>query len=107
MGRVQNAFYFVGTFLQIALSVTVGFVAERVSLAGGFAIIGCVYLFLSLNQITTERASLPDTVEACARHGVLDPLWRHKLGPDGRGDCATDSSEAALVKLASSATWTK
>jgi MFS family permease len=51
MGRVQNAFYFVGTFLQIALSVTVGSVAQKVSLAGGFAIIGGVYLVAFLSAI--------------------------------------------------------
>ncbi|HEV8303959.1 MAG TPA: sugar phosphate isomerase/epimerase family protein [Gemmatimonadales bacterium] len=39
---------------------------------------------LSLNQITTERASLADTVEACARHGVpYVALWRHKLAETG------------------------
>ena len=43
MGRVQNAFYFVGTFLQITLSVTVGWMAQKVSLAGGFALIGAMY----------------------------------------------------------------
>src|SRR5579864_2744629 len=36
MGRVQNAFYFVGLLLQIALSVSVGLVAQYISLAGGF-----------------------------------------------------------------------
>jgi hypothetical protein len=40
MGRVQNTLYFVGAFLQITLSVTVGWVAQKVSLAGGFALIG-------------------------------------------------------------------
>jgi MFS family permease len=44
MGRVQNAFYFVGLLLQIALSVSVGFVAQYISLAGGFAMIGSVYI---------------------------------------------------------------
>jgi sugar phosphate isomerase/epimerase len=39
---------------------------------------------LSLNQITTERASLGDAVEACARHGVpYVALWRHKLAETG------------------------
>jgi MFS family permease len=51
MGRVQNTFYFVGTFLQIALSVTVGSVAQKISLAGGFAIIGGVYLVAFLSAI--------------------------------------------------------
>ena len=32
MGRVQNAFYFCGTFLQLVLAVSVGAVAHRVSL---------------------------------------------------------------------------
>ncbi len=39
---------------------------------------------LSLNQITTERASLEATVEACARHGVpYIAVWRHKLAETG------------------------
>src|SRR6266567_2888744 len=43
MGRVQNAYYFVGTFLQIALALCVGAVAHRVSLVAAFAILACVY----------------------------------------------------------------
>ncbi len=39
---------------------------------------------LSLNQITTERASLGETVNACARHGVpYVAVWRHKLAEVG------------------------
>ena len=39
---------------------------------------------LSLNQITTERASLGETVDACARHGVpYVAVWRHKLAEVG------------------------
>ena len=39
---------------------------------------------LSLNQITAERASLKEAVEACARHGVpYIAVWRHKLGEPG------------------------
>src|SRR5579862_1355363 len=45
MGRVQNTFYFVGTFLQITLSVGVGWMAQKISLAGGFALIGSMYVF--------------------------------------------------------------
>ena len=43
MGRVQNAFYFAGTFLQLALAVGVGVVAHKVSLVAAFAILACVY----------------------------------------------------------------
>lgn len=43
MGRVQNTYYFAGTFLQIALALAVGAVAHNVSLVGGFAILACVY----------------------------------------------------------------
>ncbi len=43
MGRVQNTYYFFGTFLQIVLALSVGAVAHRVSLVGGFAILACVY----------------------------------------------------------------
>jgi MFS family permease len=43
MGRVQNAFYFAGTFLQLVLALAVGAVAHNVSLVAAFAILGCVY----------------------------------------------------------------
>lgn len=43
MGRVQNTFYFFGTLLQVTLSLVVGAVASRVSLAAGFGVIAAVY----------------------------------------------------------------
>ncbi len=43
MGRVQNAFYFAGTFLQLVLAIGVGLVAHKVSLVAAFAILACVY----------------------------------------------------------------
>ena len=43
MGRVQNTFYFGGTFLQLALALMVGAVAHKVSLVAAFAILACVY----------------------------------------------------------------
>jgi MFS family permease len=43
MGRVQNAFYFAGTFLQLVLAICVGTVAHNVSLVVAFAILACVY----------------------------------------------------------------
>jgi MFS family permease len=43
MGRVQNTFYFFGTFLQLVLAICVGTVAQKVSLVVAFAILGCVY----------------------------------------------------------------
>ncbi len=43
MGRVQNSFYFVGTFLQLVLAICVGAVAQKVSLVVAFGILGCVY----------------------------------------------------------------
>jgi len=43
MGRVQNAFYFFGTFLQLVLALAVGAVAHKVSLVVAFAILACVY----------------------------------------------------------------
>jgi len=39
---------------------------------------------LSFNQATAERASLPEVIEACARHGVPGiSIWRHKLTETG------------------------
>ena len=43
MGRVQNAFYFFGTFLQLVLAICVGAVAHKVSLVLAFAILASVY----------------------------------------------------------------
>jgi MFS family permease len=43
MGRVQNTYYFAGTFLQIALALCVGAVAHNISLVAAFAILACVY----------------------------------------------------------------
>jgi DHA3 family macrolide efflux protein-like MFS transporter len=43
MGRVQNAFNLLGTFLQLALALAVGATAHNVSLVAGFAIVACVY----------------------------------------------------------------
>jgi MFS family permease len=43
MGRVQNTFYFTGTFLQLVLAICVGTVAYKVSLVVAFAILGSVY----------------------------------------------------------------
>jgi len=40
---VQNTFYFFGTFLQVALGLTVGWIASRISLAAGFGAIAAVY----------------------------------------------------------------
>jgi sugar phosphate isomerase/epimerase len=39
---------------------------------------------LSFNQITSDRASLADVVDACARHGVpYVGVWRHKVAEIG------------------------
>ena len=43
MGRVQNSFNFAGTFLQVALALTVGAVAHKVSLVAAYSILACVY----------------------------------------------------------------
>ena len=52
---------------------------------------------LSLNQMTTERASLADTVEACARHGVpYIAVWRHKLAELGLGAAVRKIGDAGL-----------
>lgn len=37
----------------------------------------------SLNQITTDKYSLKETVDACARHGIpFIGTWRHKIAED-------------------------
>src|SRR5207302_3795730 len=66
MGRVQNTFYFAGTFLQIVLALLVGAVAHNISLAVGFAIIGLVYAaaFVSATwPVAAESASAVSAAE--------------------------------------------
>jgi sugar phosphate isomerase/epimerase len=47
---------------------------------------------LSLNQITTDKRDLRETVDACVRAGIeWIGLWRHKIGPDA-------AQSARLVK---------
>lgn len=67
MGRVQNAFYFAGTFLQLVLALAVGAVAHNVSLVAGFAILACVYGLSFAASIWPVAAS--ETVE---RVGAVD-----------------------------------
>jgi hypothetical protein len=59
MGRVQNAFNFVGTFLQLALALSVGAVAHKVSLVVAFAMLGCVYALSFAASIVPVPASEP------------------------------------------------
>jgi DHA3 family macrolide efflux protein-like MFS transporter len=43
MGRVQNAFFFAGTVLQIGLGYSVGLVAHKWSLSAAFFLVGATY----------------------------------------------------------------
>jgi len=60
MGRVQNTFYFAGTFLQVVLGLLVGAVAHRIRLSAGFAIIGLVYVlaFVSASWPVEKAAAV-------------------------------------------------
>jgi MFS family permease len=64
MGRVQNAFYFCGTFLQLVLAVSVGAVAHRVSLVLAFAILACVYAMSFLASSLPIEADIAKEVAA-------------------------------------------
>jgi MFS family permease len=64
MGRVQNAFYFAGTFLQLVLAICVGTVAQKVSLVVAFAILGCVYALSFVASSIPVRESVPDQMAA-------------------------------------------
>ncbi len=58
MGRVQNAFFFLGTLLQVIMGFAVGAVAHRVGLVSAFAIIASVYAIACLST-TVPVPSLP------------------------------------------------
>src|SRR3984885_14026053 len=60
MGRVQNTFYFFGTFLQLVLALAVGAVAHRISLVAAFAILACVY---GLSFVTASWPNRTDAAE--------------------------------------------
>lgn len=66
MGRVQNAFYFAGTTLQVILGLVVGAVAQF-NLVAGFAIIGMVYALALISAVwpaeAREASRQIDTVE--------------------------------------------
>lgn len=64
MGRVQNIFYFAGTALQIAVSVIVGWLAQKVSLPGGFAVIGSVYLVAFISAVWPVESETPALSDA-------------------------------------------
>ena len=62
MGRVQNAFYFFGTFLQLVLALAVGAVAHNVSLVAAFAILACVYALSFVASSWPVGATVPEEV---------------------------------------------
>lgn len=65
MGRVQNTFYFAGTFLQLVLAVSVGAVAHKVSLVAAFAILACVYgMAFVASSMPVEAANRVPTTTA-------------------------------------------
>ncbi len=64
MGRVQNAFYFAGTFLQLVLAVCVGTVAQKVSLVVAFAILGSVYALSFVAASWPVEVAIPEEVTA-------------------------------------------
>ncbi|MFY9911917.1 MAG: MFS transporter [Candidatus Sulfotelmatobacter sp.] len=64
MGRVQNAFYFFGTFLQLLLALAVGAVAQKVSLVAGFAIMATVYGLSFVAASWPVKSPTPEAVSA-------------------------------------------
>jgi MFS family permease len=64
MGRVQNAFYFAGTFLQLVLALGVGVVAHKVSLVLAFAILSCVYALSFVAASWPVKAAIAEEIAA-------------------------------------------
>ena len=64
MGRVQNAFYFTGTSLQLVLAIVVGTVAHKVSLVVAFAILGCVYALSFVASSLPVRDQIREEIAA-------------------------------------------
>ena len=66
MGRVQNTFYFFGTFLQLTLAIVVGAVAHKIGLVAAYAILACVY------GLSFVASSWPVTANVPAEEIVAD-----------------------------------
>jgi MFS family permease len=65
MGRVQNAFYFCGVWLQLVLGLSVGLVAHRYSLTLGYMVVGFTYaLAMILSGIPSKRKPRSENVTA-------------------------------------------
>ena len=64
MGRVQNAFYFTGTSLQLVLAIVVGTVAQKVSLVIAFAILGCIYALSFIASSLPVKDQLREEIAA-------------------------------------------
>jgi len=64
MGRVQNSFYFAGTFLQLVLALCVGAVAHKVSLVVAFGILASVYGLSFVTACWPVEAALAAEVTA-------------------------------------------
>jgi MFS family permease len=64
MRRVQNAFYFAGTSLQLMLAICVGAVAQKVSLVVAFSILGCVYGLSFIASSWPVPAEVPEQMAA-------------------------------------------
>ncbi len=67
MGRVQNAFYFAGTFLQLVFAICVGVVAQKVSLVLAFAILSCVYALSFVAASWPVKTTVAETEEVAAK----------------------------------------
>ena len=64
MGRVQNTFYFGGTFLQIVLAILVGAAAQKISVVVGFAIMATVYGLSFVAASWPAQTTIPGEVPA-------------------------------------------
>jgi len=65
MGRVQNAFYFSGVWLQLVLGLSVGLVAHRYSLTLGYIVVGATYAAaMLLSSVPSKRGERIESVTA-------------------------------------------
>jgi hypothetical protein len=64
MGRVQNAFYFCGVWLQLVLGLSVGLVAHRYSLTLGYIVVGFTYAVAMLLSSVSSKRKATESVTA-------------------------------------------
>jgi len=99
MGRVQNTFFFIGTLLQLVTSILVGAIAEHISLALAFSIIGVMYGIAAITAAwpVAAPAKVPESATSAGSNRPDQVEFAWKISGEGSLSCFYYTAPA-LVK---------